>query len=388
MNVFIHQLATSVPPHTATQDALAAQFGVWAGDPTTARIIQHVFRKSGIRRRYSVLPDFTDPARAELFREDSEGRLLQAATQERNRVYGHCAGPMVVELARELLANAAGFAPADVTHVITVSCTGFINPGPDWALVTELGLASTVERYNLGFMGCYAALPALRMARQFCLARPESVVLVVCLEFCSLHMQMQTTNDSILGNALFADGAGAALVSARTPADDEPVLSLDGFLSAMAPEGRSEMAWEIGNQGFNLVLSSYVPRIISANLSRIVGELLASGDLTAQDIALWAVHPGGRAILDEFEKSLALAPQQIETSRAVLRDYGNMSSATILFVLQQMLGQPAASSGPIAAMAFGPGLTVECALLHVVPARSSPPAHAVSEPALAIATDN
>lgn len=373
MNVYIHRLATYVPPHTASQDSLAARFGEWAQDPSLARVIAHIFRKTGIHRRYSVLPDFTDPDRAELFRIDPEGHLTEAGTQARNRIYGRHAAPIAVQLTRELLDHNSDFEPDEVTHVITVSCTGFVNPGPDWAMVTELGLPPTVERYHIGFMGCYAALPALRMARQFCLAQPDSVVLIVCLELCSLHMQMRTTNDSILGNALFSDGAAAALVSARQPADDQAVLALDGFRSAMAPEGRGEMAWEIGDHGFNLVLSSYVPDVISANLGRIVDDLLLPRGLVPEDIDLWAVHPGGKAILDKFEKSAALQPSQIEASRAVLRDFGNMSSATILFVLQRMLEQSATSPTSIAAMAFGPGLTVECGLLRVVPGRRPVP---------------
>jgi len=381
MNVFIHQLATHVPRNTATQDELALKFGAWARDAATARVIGHVFRKTGIQRRYSVLPDFTEPQRAELFRENAEGCLNEASTQERNRVYSRFASPISVQLGREVLQRSAGFTAKDVTHVITVSCTGFVNPGPDWALVTELGLTPTVERYNIGFMGCYAALPALRMARQFCLARPDAVVLVVCLELCSLHMQMQTTNDSILGNALFSDGAAAALVSARAPAPDRPVLALDGFMSAMAPEGQGEMAWEIGDRGFNLVLSSYVPDVISANVGRIISDLLTPHELAPENIDLWAVHPGGKAILDKFEKSVALRPPQIEASRAVLRDYGNMSSATILFVLQRILGQSGAEGQSIAAMAFGPGLTVECGLLRIVPSLRAVP---LEEPATLI----
>jgi len=381
MNVFIHKIATYLPPNTATQDDLAVKFGEWARDPAAARVISHVFRKTGIARRYSVLPDFTEPERAELFRENEDGQLTEATTQERNRVYGRFAAPIAVDLARKLLGGKSRFRPDEVTHVITVSCTGFVNPGPDWALVTELGMASTVERYNLGFMGCYAALPALRMARQFCLARPDAVVLIVCLELCSLHMQMRTTHDSILGNALFSDGAAAVVVSSRSPAGDEPVLALDGFFSAMAPEGKSEMAWEIGNRGFNLVLSSYVPDVISANVGRIVTELLGPRDLAPRDIDLWAVHPGGKAILDKFEKSVALRPAQIEASRTVLRNAGNMSSATILFVLQRML-DTSATSGTIAAMAFGPGLTVECGLLRLVPGRPHRPEN---EAALAVA---
>lgn len=382
MNIYIHRLATFVPPNMATQDDLAARFAAWSRDAATARVIHHVFRKTGIERRHSVLPDFTEPEQAELFREDPNGRLAEATTQERNRVFGRFAGPIAVELGRRLLGEGSPFRPSDVTHVITVSCTGFVNPGPDWALVTEMDLAPAVERYNLGFMGCYAALPALRMARQFCLARPDAVVLVVCLELCSLHMQMRTTSDSILGNALFSDGAAAAVISARSPDDDEPALVLDGFLSAMAPEGRSEMAWEIGDRGFNLILSSYVPDVISANVGRIVADLLAPRDLTPADIDFWAVHPGGRAILDKFEKSVSLRGRALEASRGVLRDFGNMSSATILFVLQRMMQSEEARRGMIAAMAFGPGITIECGLLRFVPGRTGRPA---PEPVLATA---
>jgi len=369
MSVFIHRLETVVPEHTSTQDVLAVQFGAWSGDPAMARIIRHVFRRTGINRRYSVVRDFVETDRAELFRADAEGQLVEPSTQARNRVYGKRAGPMVVELAQRLVDGRAGFGPQDVTHVITVSCTGFVNPGPDWNIVTELGLSPNVERYHLGFMGCYAALPALRMAQQFCLARPEAVVLIVCLELCSLHMQMRTDTDSILGNALFSDGAAAALVSAQSPVGDRPVLALDGFMSALAPEGRGEMAWEIGDRGFNLVLSSYVPDVIAANVGRIVHDLLAPRGLRRDDIDLWAVHPGGKAIIDKFEQSMTLDAQQLEATRAVLRDFGNMSSATILFVLQRMLNEPAAAPRTVAAMAFGPGLTIECGLLEIVPAR-------------------
>jgi len=215
-------------------------------------------------------------------------------------------------------------------------------------------------------MGCYAAIPALRMARQFCLAQPEAVVLVVALELCSLHMQMQTNADTILANALFSDGAAGALVSARAPQSGQTALALNDFMAALAPEGQGDMAWEIGNHGFNLVLSSYVPDVIAANLDRIVGDLLAPRAISIGDVDLWAIHPGGKSILDKAERALGLAPEQIAASRAVLRDYGNMSSATILFVLRELLANTTAQK-TITAMAFGPGLTIECGLLEVVP---------------------
>ncbi len=381
MKTYIHRIETLLPAHSDSQEAIARRMGQWAGDPVKARVIRHVFHRSGIARRHSVLPDFTQPGAARLFRTDEAGRLIEPSTQDRNRCFIEHAGPMAVELAGRLVDGEAGFRREDVTHVITVSCTGFANPGPDWSIVTELGLAPTVERYNLGFMGCYAALPALRMAQQFCLARPDAVVLVVCLELCSLHLQMKTDDDSILANALFSDGAAGALVSARRPAGDRPVLALEHFMSALAPEGRRDMAWEIGDKGFNIVLSTYVPDVIAANVERIVSDLLTPCGLETSNVQLWAVHPGGRAILDKVEQSLGLAPWQIQPSRDVLRDCGNMSSVTILFVLERML---AAAQAPatVAAMAFGPGLVIECAMLDLIPA-TNPVESASPEPELA-----
>ena len=382
MSVFIHRIETKVPENSSSQEAVARLLGSWTSDLTTARIIRHVFRHSGIERRHSVVPDFTEPDRARLFRKDAEGRLIEPTTQERNRVFSECAGPMTVDLARRLVDGRGGFHPENVTHVITVSCTGFVNPGPDWRIVTELGLAPTVERYNLGFMGCYAALPALRMARQFCTANPDAVVLIVALELCSLHMQMQTNADSILANALFSDGAAGVLVSARTPAPDQPALALNDFMSALAPEGQGDMAWEIGNHGFNLVLSSYVPDVIEANLGRITEDLLAPRGMSVADVDLWAIHPGGKSILDKAEKSLGLAPHQIAASRSVLRDFGNMSSVTILFALRELL-VGAETQQTITAMAFGPGLTIECSLLEAIPARAALTTFSQPEPAVA-----
>lgn len=367
MSVFIHRIETLVPENSSSQEGAAKILGLWSDDPATARIIKHVFTRSGIQRRHSVVPDFTEPEKARLFRTKADGKHVEPTTHERNRVFGECAGPMAVQLAQRLVDGRFGFRPEDVTHVITISCTGFVNPGPDWRIVTELGLASTVERYNLGFMGCYAAIPALRMARQFCLARPDAVVLVVTLELCSLHMQMQTNPDTILANALFSDGAAGALVSARAPQAGQPSLALNDFMAALAPEGQGDMAWEIGNHGFNLVLSSYVPDVIAANLERIVNDLLAPRDMSVAEVDLWAIHPGGKSILDKAEKSLALAPEQIAASRSVLRDYGNMSSATILFVLRELLTNATARK-TVTAMAFGPGLTIECGLLETIPA--------------------
>lgn len=371
LSVYLHHIETLVPEISGTQDQAAAILSAWAGDPSLARMIRYVFRNTGIERRHSVLPDFIDETRARIFRRDESGQFQEPGTQERNRVFIENAGPMATTLARRVLASRPDFDKGDITHVITVSCTGFVNPGPDYRIVTDLGLSPLVERYNLGFMGCYASLPALRLARQICAARPDAVVLVVSIELCTLHLQMRADRDSILANALFSDGAAAALVSARAPRPGRAALALDQFHSALATEGQGDMAWEIGDRGFNLVLSSYVPDVIAAHVDRIVADLLAAGDAAVDDIDLWAVHPGGKAILDKVERSLGLDPAQLEAARGTLRDYGNMSSATILFVLQKILAEADGEGKKIAAMAFGPGLTIESALMQLIPARNA-----------------
>jgi predicted naringenin-chalcone synthase len=366
-----------VPEISGSQEEAAAILSAWSGDPSLSRMIRYVFQNTGIERRHSVLPDFIDEDRARIFRRDESGVFREPSTQERNRIFIEHAGPMAVELAGRLLTGESGFRKEEVTHVITVSCTGFVNPGPDYRIVTDLGLSPTVERYNLGFMGCYASLPALRLARQICQARRDAVVLVVSIELCTLHLQMRADRDTILANALFSDGAGAALVSARPPRADRATLVLDHFLSALVPEGQGDMAWEIGDRGFNLVLSSYVPDVIATNVNQIVADLLAQGNQGIDDIDLWAVHPGGRAILDKVERSLRLQPEQLQAARETLRDFGNMSSATILFVLQKILAG-AETPQRVAAMAFGPGLTIESALMRVVPAAVPAPRAAES----------
>ncbi len=373
MNIYIHHIERVLPQHAYQQDYARDRMVGWMPGKRNRRLIQGIYDHSGIETRYSVLPDFGPNTEPVLFREDEQGRIIEPSTGDRNRYYRECASELVVEAGREALDNAEGFSASDVTHVITVSCTGFYNPGPDLDLIKGLDLAESTERYNIGFMGCYAAFPALRMAHQFCQARPEAVVLIVCLELCSLHLQFREKADSLLANALFADGAAAVLVSARSPAKNRPALSIESFASALAPEGDSEMAWEIGDRGFDIRLSSYVPNIIAANIGKMVDDVLRKAPWQQDDIGTWAVHPGGRSIVDRVEKELNLNPEQLEDSRETLRQYGNMSSVTVLFVLHRILNRSGLDKEhPICAMAFGPGLTIETALMEYQPAVTPP----------------
>ncbi len=360
MQPSIHAIATATPEQAYSQKEVGSWMQELAGDDQQRRILRALYRASGINSRHSVIPGFG----RDFFIQDTAGQLQEPSTGARNAIYAREAKELGLQAGRALLDKTGQFDASQVTHVVTASCTGFFNPGLDYYLVRELGLPASTERYHLGFMGCYAAFPALRMAAQFCQANPDAVVLVLCLELCSLHIQLGGREDQLLANALFADGAAAALVSARPPQSGQTVLELDRFKSALVPDGEADMAWTVGDRGFDIALSSYVPKILGANIGGVVDELLQAGNSSCDQIGDWAVHPGGKSILDQVGKALELKPEQLAAPRSVLRDFGNMSSATILFVLQRLLAENQSNREQICAMAFGPGLTVELGLLR------------------------
>ncbi|WP_267442860.1 MULTISPECIES: type III polyketide synthase [unclassified Curtobacterium] len=357
MSATIRAIGTAVPATTLQQDAVRDLFSAQPGlGRLGSRIVPAAFDASAVEHRHTVLGELDTTAAPGTFR-DADGLLHSPSTGTRNDRYRELAPALFVESARDALER-AGVDAADVTHVVTVSCTGFTQPGPDLAIVTELGLRRTVFRHHIGFMGCCAAFPALRSAAAFAEADPTAVVLVVCAELCTLHVRASDDPDQIVANSVFGDGAAAAVVTA-----DGPGLRLDAFATTVVPEGASEMAWNIGDEGFEMVLSTAVPKLVGATVAEAVGPLL---DGPAADVPVWAVHPGGRAILDRTQDALGLPDSAMVSSRAVLRDHGNMSSATVLFVLRHALDAGIDDGTPVVALAFGPGLTVESAALTAV----------------------
>lgn len=370
MTVYVRSLETAVPPTILVQaearDVFAAQPGLTR---LGSRLVSTCFDSAAIDTRHTAVDELTVAARSDApqFFDPQTGLLLNPSTKVRNEIFAREATKLFIEAARAAVTACPGLQPSQVTHLITVSCTGFFNPGPDYKIVRELGLEPSVQRYHLGFMGCYAAFPALRAAKQFCEADPQAVVLVVCAELCSLHVRTSNDPDTIMGSALFADGAAAAVVSSQPGADGEALLQLDHFETVLTPVGEDAMAWNIGDHGFEMVLGNYVPHIIDDHITGALKPLLATEpELAGQPfsaITHWAIHPGGRSILDKVQSRLALTDEQLVPAREILRNYGNMSSATVLFVLKYILEQEQASDGErICSMAFGPGLTVETAL--------------------------
>ncbi len=360
MPAYLHAIQTAVPKTSYSQDE-AAQVMLASLTPGSraSKLVHRIYAHSGIDKRHSVITDLRDGGGDFI---DDQGSFRSPTTGTRNDHYMAHARPLFKAAGRSVLDAADGFSADDVTHVITASCTGFYAPGPDFHLVKDLGLAPSVRRVHVGFMGCYAAFPALNMARAFCAEDPNAVVLVVCLELCSLHLEPSEEVDDILAFSVFADGASAALVTGQPPASGA-AFRFESMDSTIAPDSESDMAWTIGDKGFKMVLSTYVPKILEANIGGVVDPVLEQSGWTRDDITHWAVHPGGRAILDKVRNGLDIDDAPLTASRSVLAEYGNMSSATILFVLKESLAN--ASSGEKAmAMAFGPGLTVETGLFE------------------------
>jgi predicted naringenin-chalcone synthase len=345
-------------------------------DRLTQRLIDAAFAASAIDTRYTVLADLAGPVsddeRMPVLAAD--GTLLVPTTGARNATFVREAPALFAAAGAAALAD-AGIERERVTHVVTVSCTGLFAPGPDYRLVRDLGLSPTVERYHLGFVGCAAAIPALRTAARVCAAQPEAVVLVVCAELCSLHIRSSSDPQQIVAASVFGDGAAAAVVTGAAVAADDtrPSFELGEFATRLTSTGEDDMAWIIGDHGFEMTLSAEVPRIIGREIKAAVADFAGGVDT-------WAVHPGGRSVLDKVESGLGLDPHALDASRAVLRDYGNMSSATVLFILRDLLHSDRCTDGErVAAIAFGPGLTVEAARMEKrVPVEASVVVEAVA----------
>jgi predicted naringenin-chalcone synthase len=382
MTASILGIGTALPPTRLDQDdvraLLAAQEGL---DRRARRLIDAAFSASAIDTRHTVLAELGGGTGGLHVRDGD--RLLSPSTGARNDAFRDAAPALFAEAARGAL-TAADVAPAAVTHVITVSCTGLMAPGPDYLIVRDLGLSPAVERDHIGFVGCAAAVPALRNAARIAEADPRAVVLVVAAELCSLHVVSSDDPEQIVAASVFADGAAAAIVSGDPArARGRRALDLDGFATRLAGEGAADMVWTVGDAGFRMTLTPEVPRIVGRAIAGVVDDVYGGADA----VDAWAVHPGGRSILDRVESALALEPDALELSRTILREHGNMSSATLLFILGALLADGSRPDGQrVGAIAFGPGLTVETARLTVrsgVSADADPAARSAA-PALAL----
>jgi predicted naringenin-chalcone synthase len=316
--------------------------------------LAELYANAGVSERGSILGDGGECA--DLLHTDAPQGPTTAARLARYR-------PHAVTLAGDASTAALARAerpPEAVTHLITVSCTGAESPGLDHALIDRLGLRSEISRTHVGFMGCHGAINGLALADAFVRAHDGALAMVVCVEVCSLHFQAQAPWDQQVANAIFADGAACAVVGGAGGRPDAPRLR--AFGSRVFPGTRDLMSWTIGEHGFEMRLSPRVPGVLRRAVGPWTDQWLGALKLSRADIAAWAVHPGGRDILTAVERGLGLPDQALDASRAVLDRHGNMSSGTVLWVLDALLQR--GTAGLIGALSFGPGLTGEGVLIE------------------------
>lgn len=348
MHAAIISIGTANPSYNCTQSDFAGHMVEALGlNPVQKKILQRIYKSSGIEKRHSVLDDPT---------------ASFPKTSQRMAVYKAKA----LDLALAAIDNCLNVLPSpNITHVITVSCTGMYAPGLDIEIVQRLNLPTTTQRTSINFMGCYGAFNGLKVANAICRADADATVLLVCVELCSIHIQKEFSRDNIISSAIFADGAAAVLITGKA-ASEQLHFRFKSFYSDIMPQTSQEMAWHIGDYGFDMVLSAYVPQAIKAGIAEFTNKLFAQSNQSIADMNYFAIHPGGMKILQACEESLNISAYDNRFSYDILRQYGNMSSATVLFVLQKIWNDVSGTDNAktIFSCAFGPGLTLESMLLE------------------------
>jgi predicted naringenin-chalcone synthase len=360
MGAFINAIGTANPANKYSQETIA-QF-MCEHLPMTneeKHKLQVMYRATGVHYRYSVLDDYKKRKGTFTFYENSPDLDPFPSTSKRMSLYREKALPLAIAAVTDCLQTTYRY--ADFTHLITVSCTGMYAPGLDVDLIKALNLSNSIVRNSLNFMGCYAAMNALNLAKQYCDNDQKARVLIVSVELCTLHLQQHITEDNLMAQALFSDGAAAVIVTGDSQKTTSlEILSASSYLSM---DGKNDMAWQIGDFGFQMGLTSFVPKIIEGGIKKLTKDLLTKELYQLEDIDLFAIHPGGKKILEAVENQLGLTKDQNKIAYDVLKNYGNMSSPTILFVLNKVLKSIVkGSEKKILSFAFGPGLTMESIL--------------------------
>jgi len=361
----ITAIGTANPLYHRDQNELSEFIGSISGlSLAQKRLLRSVYKATGIKKRYSVLSDICkNTGELIFFPNDTDAAF--PTTAQRMEIYKANALDLALLAIEDCLVQLENFDKKEITHVITVSCTGMYAPGIDIEIIQKLQLNSHIQRTAINFMGCYGAFNAIKVADAFCKACPDAKILIVCVELCSIHFQKTADHSKLISNAIFSDGAAALLIESNL--SQNKVLRLETFFCSLLPQSEQEMAWHIGDQGFDMILSSYVPDLIKSGISSFANQLLTKTGLTIPDINYFAIHPGGQKILEACESSLNITREDNRFSYQVMQNYGNMSSATVLFVLKEIWNNLASSDDGknIFSCAFGPGLTMESMLLKI-----------------------
>ena len=357
-------LACAVPEHTMSQaEATQLAMDVVCQTEQQEKLTRVIYRRARVENRHTVVPhrialnwkEASQDVDAPVLTEN-----LGPTTRERMQFYIEHAANLAIDAAGKALTQSE-LETADVTHLVMVSCTGFHAPGVDIELINRLRLPKTTQRVNIGFMGCHGAINGMRTAQGFAALHPNANILLCAVELCSLHYRFIWEPERMMGNSLFADGA-AAVVCMGTSVPSAAHWNLVATGSCLLPDSTAEMTWELGDHGFEMSLTAKVPDLIKEHLPGWIKVWLGEHGLKVSDIGSWAIHPGGPRILSAVEECLNLSNETTAVSHAILRDYGNMSSPTVLFILDRMREQQA--RGPCVVLGFGPGLVAEAALLH------------------------
>lgn len=368
-SAIIQSIGIAVPPFKISQDLhhsiLESANGIDRGERL---LLRNVYRNSGISSRHSVLEEFgnNDEPGNKVFHPAGKSELVTIS--RRMELFESFATDLCVDAVKDCMKNSSS-SLKEITHLITFSCTGMSAPGVDIRLIEKLGLNRNIERTCINFMGCYAGINALRMAKYIVASQKDAKVLLSGVEICTIHYQKSMSQDQLIANAIFGDGAAAVLV---TSSDQNIVpinrgLILDKFYSEFEPSGIDEMAWRIGDYGFDIKLSTYVPDLIQKNIAGLINKLFVKAGINQKNIDWYALHPGGIKILEACEKALNISSEANTYSYEVLKEFGNMSSVTIFFVLKKYFEKLTSGDNgkKILSCAFGPGLTMESMILKV-----------------------
>jgi predicted naringenin-chalcone synthase len=350
----IISIATGVPEYKHSQHTLF-DFAdkVYNKNEADTRKLKFLYNHSGIEYRHSVLPDFDLSKNEKIFFNGAEDLQPVPSIGKRMEIYNKFATKLSADTITKCITGKINIAA--ITHLITVSCTGMSAPGLDLQLMELMGLPNQIIRTSVNFMGCYAAIHAMKLADAFCNNDKNANVVIVCTEFCTLHFQTEPTVDNLTSSLLFADGCAAILMQHN---DAGKGLRIENFYSEVSFKGKKDMAWELSATGFLMTLTGYIPELIKADFETLVAAALQKTNRTKNDITQWCIHPGGKKIVDTIADTLAIDKTEFKNSYDVLNDYGNMSSPTILFVLHKIL-ENLNENDVVFGAAFGPGLTME-----------------------------
>ena len=359
---YITAIGTANPAYKIKQSTIANFMIKAMGlDYPDERRLRSLFRSSGIDYRFSVLKDYACENGYEFFPENEDLEPFPS-TKKRILTFREHALPLSLQAVKKALPNREF---DTVTHLIVVCCTGMSAPGLDIDIIKALNLRTDIQRVCINFMGCYAAINALQTGEAFCIANPSAKVLIVCTELCSLHFQKKPTIDNILSNALFGDGSAALIMEGRKP----KTISLRPvkFHTDLLFKGENDMAWVIGDFGFEMKLTSYIPDLIENGILNLTDSLFKGISIEKSSIQYFAIHPGGKKILKAIEQELNITAEQNAYAHHILRNFGNMSSPSVLFVLNEIFKTLSSKDNKkhVLSFAFGPGLTLGSLLLEI-----------------------